>query len=73
MQAQFFIVCLFGLFLSVNGCFPPPPTSGGNTLPTVSTIDPNSITLGGFSSGASLSTQVPNPFFLTQPTFASIV
>ena len=34
---------------------PPPPT---NSLPSLQSIDSNTITVGGFSSGASFATQV---------------
>ena len=57
MQAQLYLWTVFGIFAISFGCFPEPPPVG-DQLPSVASVNPNSITLGGFSSGASFATQV---------------
>jgi len=57
MHIQLFFLGLFGILATVYGCVPTPPPSTDNNLPTIPSIDSNSITLGGFSSGASFATQ----------------
>merc|ERR1712227_473911 len=56
MQAQLYLWTVFGIFAISFGCFPEPPPVG-DQLPTVPSVNPNSITLGGFSSGAAFATQ----------------
>jgi len=56
MQAQLYLWTVFGIFAISFGCFPEPPPVG-DQLPSVASVNPNSITLGGFSSGASFATQ----------------
>lgn len=47
---------------SVQGCvpIPPSPPSPQDSLPSLTSVDPNEISVGGFSSGASFATQVIN-------------
>merc|ERR1711962_1194577 len=56
MQAQLYLWTVFGIFAISFGCFPEPPPVG-DQLPSVASVNPNSITLGGFSSGAAFATQ----------------
>merc|ERR1712156_524874 len=56
MQAQLYLWTVFGIFAISFGCFPEPPPVG-DQLPSVASVNPNSITLGGFSSGPSFATQ----------------
>merc|ERR1712156_1062940 len=56
MQAQLYLWTVFGIFAISFGCFPEPPPVG-DQLPSIASVNPNSITLGGFSSGASFATQ----------------
>jgi len=58
MTFQLFFWCLFGFSCVAYGCVPTPaPPTPDTNLPTIPSVDPNSITLGGFSSGSSFSTQ----------------
>ena len=57
--------CFMIIFLgisSVQGCvpIPPSPPSPQDSLPSLTSVDPNEISVGGFSSGASFATQVIN-------------
>ena len=58
MQAQLLLWTFFGTFAIAFGWFWNKPPSIGNKLPTFTSINPNSITVGGFSSGAAFATQV---------------
>jgi len=58
MQTQLFLLTFFGTFAIAFGWFWQKPQKPQNQLPAVASINPNSITVGGFSSGAAFATQV---------------
>ena len=54
----YFMIIFLGISY-VQGCVPMPPSPPPqDSLPTLTSVDPNEITVGGFSSGASFATQV---------------
>ena len=61
MFMYYFMIIFLGIS-SVQGCvpIPPSPPSPQDSLPSLTSVDPNEISVGGFSSGASFATQVIN-------------
>ena len=61
MIMYYFMIIFLGIS-SVQGCvpIPPSPPSPQDSLPSLTSVDPNEISVGGFSSGASFATQVIN-------------
>jgi len=58
MIMYYFMIIFLGIS-SVQGCvpIPPSPPSPQDSLPSLTSVDPNEISVGGFSSGASFATQ----------------
>ena len=59
---MYYFMIIFLSISSVQGCvpIPPSPPSPQDSLPSLTSVDPNEISVGGFSSGASFATQVIN-------------